>query len=168
MSTPSESDLIDIVSDEDVPVGVIERGEVHESGANFRVSHVFVLNSSDQLLLQELGTERTHQPFRWGSSVAAHVLAGESYEDAAKRRVREELLINIPLTDKFKIRVQEGTSIKFVTLFVGRSDVARIGEPKHSAALAFRDLDSVRAEMAANPATFTDTFRDLFESFCRA
>ncbi|MGA8723721.1 MAG: NUDIX domain-containing protein [Acidimicrobiales bacterium] len=165
MGVPSDSDLVDIVNDDDVSIGTIERGKILESGVNFRVSHVFILNSKDQLLLQQLGTVRTLQPFRWGSSVAAHVLANETYGEAARRRLHDELRIEVPLTEAFKIRIPQGTATKFVTLFLGWSDVATIGEPDHSASIEFKFLDWVRAEIKATPESFTDTFRALFESF---
>jgi 16S rRNA (adenine1518-N6/adenine1519-N6)-dimethyltransferase len=74
---PGRSTPIDRVNKADVPIGLVERGEVFEQGAAFRVVHVFVLDRRGHLLLQQLGARRDRNPLRWGSSVAAYLHAGE-------------------------------------------------------------------------------------------
>jgi hypothetical protein len=160
---PSESDLIDEVDEFDTPIGTMRRDVARAEGRNFRVAHIFIFDGKGRLLLQQLGTERTEQPCRWGSSVAAHVLAGESYEHAARRRLQAELLIDVPLAWVLKIDIREGQSVKFVTLFEGHADSVHIGEPDHTAALEFKEIGYVREALEADRSRFTDTFRTLFK-----
>jgi isopentenyl-diphosphate delta-isomerase len=165
---PNESDLVDVVDDHDHPIGTMRRGDVRTAGANFRVAHVFVFDRDARLLLQQLGVVRTKDPFKWGSSVAAHVLASENYEVSAERRMRAELGIDPSISPVTKICLQEGDSKKFVVLFTAHSDRATIGEPLHSAALEYRDLKSIQTEISIRPRDFTETFRALLDVYLQS
>ena len=168
MSTPTATSLIDEVDDLDEVVGTVERGDALRLGVNFRTAHVFVLNSHGELLLQRLAPSRERHPGRWGSSAAAYVFAGESYEAAARRRIAQELRVAPELREVAKIAMQDERSTKFVTLFVGRSDGFEIGEPEHIATARFWRRDEVRSALATEPRAFTPTFRLLFETFLGA
>src|SRR5437016_3252859 len=89
--------LIDVLDDDGRPIGAIARGAALREGVNFRTVHVFVLNSRGDLLLQRLSASRERNPLQWGSSVAAYPAAGEPNEEAASRRLSEELGLTTPL-----------------------------------------------------------------------
>lgn len=91
MAAVTEEMVIDRVDAHDKPIGVIHREEVFSKRANFRVAHDLVFNSRGELLIQQLSNTRTRHPGDWGSSVAAYLFAGESYQAAAERRLAEEL-----------------------------------------------------------------------------
>src|SRR6266436_6616515 len=98
MPDVSEQMLVDAVDQNDAPIGVIRRNEVFRQHANFRVAHDLIFNARGELLVQQLANTRTRHPDYWGSSVAAYLFAGESYQAAAKRRLAEELgVYGVPL-----------------------------------------------------------------------
>ncbi len=98
MPAVSEEMVIDVVDQNDSPVGMIRRNEVFTRRANFRVVHDLVFNQRGELLVQQLASTRTRHPGYWGSSVAGYIFAGESYEAAARRRLGEELgIYGVPL-----------------------------------------------------------------------
>lgn len=162
---PSGSDLVDHVDLYDRPIGQGPRERVRSEPGCFRVCHVFLFNQQDELLLQQLGTERTLAPGRWGSSVAAHVLSGESYGDAALRRMDQELGVRVPLQEVGTITFPEATGVKFVALFQGTAEQASIREPEHVAALRFSSLEQVAQDCLEDPQSFTDTFRVLVAAY---
>jgi isopentenyl-diphosphate delta-isomerase len=167
MPAPSASSLIDQVDPQDHAVGRVRRGEALQVGANFRTVHVFVFHGQD-LLLQQLGPSRARHPCRWGSSVAAYLFAGESYEQAARRRLREELGLEGNLTRLGKTRMDDERSLKFVELYTLQDGPAEIREPHHVAALRYWTLDELDAAVLSNSAIFTPTFVSLYRFYRHA
>jgi isopentenyl-diphosphate Delta-isomerase len=165
MTAPTPSMLIDVVDDRDHAVGTVPRESVLERGDNFRTAHVFVLDERDRLLLQRLAPKRPRHPNRWGSSVAAYLFAGETYEAAARRRLLEELGLEVPITQIGKAEMVDERSLKFVTLYGARSATPRNEEPGEISALVYRPLDWIANEIQRRRELFTPTFLALFERF---
>jgi len=165
MSTPTANTLIDAVNERDEEVGTVRRGEAIQQGRNFRTAHVFILNQQGELLLQRLAGGRERHPGRWGSSVAAYLFAGESYREGAARRMREELGLTIDLSSLGKIEMRDTDSLKFVSLFLGRSNEATIGEPGHISELRYWPCEEITTALGQRPEEFTPTFAQLFNAF---
>lgn len=165
MSSPVKTSKIDSVDRSDRPIGQIARGRALAAGANFRTCHVFVFDSDGKLLLQRLASSRDRFPDRWGSSVAAYLHAGERYVEAARRRMREELELCVPLHYLGKTRMTDEQSLKFVALFTALSDKAEIGDRTHIAELRFWSIDEIARQAGRRPADFTPTFLALFRFY---
>jgi isopentenyl-diphosphate Delta-isomerase len=167
MAAPSASDLIDRVDEFDRPIGVVERGSVFEQRANFRVVHIFVFDTASRLLLQRLGRKRERNPLRWGSSVAGYLHANESYEAAARRRLREELDLEGALDTVGKTMMIDRGCRKFIMLY--RTTVSasepRVAEKGHIEEIRFWELGEIEERLAQNPEAFTETFRHVFRFF---
>jgi isopentenyl-diphosphate Delta-isomerase len=164
LPAPSASSLIDQVDPEDRPTGRIQRGEALQRGVNFRTVHVFVFHDQ-QLLLQRLAPTRERHPERWGSSVAAYLFAGESYEAAAHRRLKEELGLEGDLVRIGKTRMDDEHSLKFVELYAMQDGPAEIREPEHIAELRLWDLPTLDAAIEQSSAMFTPTFLTLYRFY---
>jgi isopentenyl-diphosphate Delta-isomerase len=165
MPAPSRTSLIDVVNNDDRAVATIERGKVLERGANFRTAHVFIVNGQSRLLLQRLAPDRNRHPYRWGSSVAAYLYAGEDYKEAAVRRLREELGLSLPLHPVGKIQMRDIKSLKFVSLFLAHDGEPTIREPDHIADLAYWSFVEISRKLDTEPDSFTPTFRQLYGAF---
>lgn len=165
MGAPTQSTLIDVVDEADRPVGVIRRGDVVDSGAGFRTVHVLVTNTQGHLLLQQLADGRQRNPARWGSSVAGYLFAGESYADAAARRMLEEIRCSAPLTALGQIRMADRGATKFVHVFSASADAVEIGDPTHVKALRFWEPADIEAKLDVTPHAFTETFVEVFALF---
>jgi len=162
MPAPGPTSLIDAVDERNEPVGVVLRSEVFELRSNFRTVHVLVFNSAGDLLLQQLGPSRERHPLRWGSSVAGYLHAGETYEDAARRRLHEELAVEPPVIPLGVVSMVDEGVMKFVGVFTAQADHPRIGEPDHIARLEFSPVERVRADVQRQPERFTDALREVF------
>lgn len=165
MPAPSRTSLIDAVNDRDEPIGKVARGKALETGASFRTTHVFVLNGEGDLLLQKLAAQRERHPGRWGSSVAAYLNSGESYEQGASRRLYEELGLILSLQPLGKLRMRDEHSLKFVSLYLGIDGDAVIRERDHIEEIAYWPQARVRSAIEAQPRQFTPTFRELYRAF---
>ena len=94
MASKNSSEIFDIVDEQDKVTGQASRQEVHSNPSLIhRVVHVLVFNSEGALFLQKRSLLKDMHPGKWDTSVGGHVNAGESYEHAARREMREELAI---------------------------------------------------------------------------
>eukprot|EP00928_Gymnodinium_smaydae_P074549 TRINITY_DN57586_c0_g1_i1.p1 TRINITY_DN57586_c0_g1~~TRINITY_DN57586_c0_g1_i1.p1 ORF type:complete len:289 (-),score=22.16 TRINITY_DN57586_c0_g1_i1:50-916(-) len=74
---------------------VKERGLVHKSGDWHRSVHVWLLDSTGDLLLQKRSEHKDTHPNRWDVSCAGHIGAGDDGLSTAVRELDEELGIKV-------------------------------------------------------------------------
>jgi isopentenyldiphosphate isomerase len=166
VSRVDEAMLIDRVDQTDTVIGRIERGRVFDLKANFRVVHVFVLDRQGRLLLQRIPPGGKRHPGHWGSSVASYVFAGEGYEEAARRRLGQELGVTDAELQFFgKVPMDDAGCTKFIALFTARHDGPFRPDPGHIAALEFVPLLDIPGMHRRGERRFTPTFLLLLNFF---
>ncbi len=95
-------ELIEIVNDNDEVVRTMFRSEAARLNLlNFRAIYIWLVNSKGQLYVPIRARHKKLYPGGYDFSVAGQVSVGESYEDALRREVMEELNFNI---DDYKWR----------------------------------------------------------------
>lgn len=164
MAAPAAREFVDAVDEQDRATGVVERGRVFDEGRNFRTVHVVLLDQWGRLLVQQLASGRPRHPGRWGSSVAGYLHAGESYEQAANRRVGEELGVQPQLRWVGRVAMEDDGVTKFVGVFSGevKATDPLIQNSAHVEGLRWPDIDSLDRELSDNPECFTPTFRRVY------
>src|SRR3989338_6629550 len=99
---------VDIVGEKDNVVGCEEKDIAHQRGLWHRMSGIYLTNSEGKLLLQKRSATKDVFPNLWTQSVGGHVDAGESYETAALRELKEELgILNLELRQLHKYNLEE-------------------------------------------------------------
>lgn len=83
--------LIQIVDEQDRPVGAATRREAWQKGLRHRIVFVVVQDTSGRMLLQKRSKNMKLWPGRWTVAASGHVDAGEDYDTAAKRELAEEI-----------------------------------------------------------------------------
>jgi isopentenyldiphosphate isomerase len=166
VSQVGQTMLIDQVDQTDTVIGPIERGRVFELKANFRVVHVFLLDQNGRLLLQQIPPGGKRHPGHWGSSVAGYVFAGEGYEEAARRRLGQELgVADAELHFFGKVPMDDSGCTKFIALFTVRHDGPFRPDPGHIAALEFVHPGDIPEMHRRGERRFTPTFLLLLNFF---
>src|ERR1039457_6703089 len=122
VAAPSLTSLIDVVDEQNTPIGVVRRRDLFRLRANFRTVHVLIFNSRAEVLLQRLTWTRDREPGRWGSSAAGYLHAGEGYQDAAQRRLAEELGLTAPLTEVGVTCLHDDAVAQFAGVFTATAD----------------------------------------------
>ncbi len=78
---------------------IASRTKCHEEGLWHKAVVVFVINSKNQILLQQRSTNKKLWPNLWDITAGGHVLAGEFGYEAAIREAKEEIDLNISKED---------------------------------------------------------------------
>ena len=106
-----------VVDDSDRIMGSAPRAKVHGDNLLHRSVHVLVFDHNGDVFLQKRSRLKDQNPGVWDSSAAGHVLAGEDYDLAAQRELREELGITAALDRVAKLPPSERTGQEFVWLY---------------------------------------------------
>ena len=84
------SKILDVVDDMDRIVGAATKEDIIKSGQRYRGVHIYVINKDGEMLVQWRSIHKS-SPRTFTSSVSGTVEQGESYEQAAKRELKELL-----------------------------------------------------------------------------
>ena len=91
MPPPASEPLVDVLDVNGVVVGAVRKNQAREQGLRFRTAHVLVLDAAGRLCLPRSAPSRDRHVGLLGSSAATYVRTGETFEEAARRALREEL-----------------------------------------------------------------------------
>jgi isopentenyldiphosphate isomerase len=83
---------VDILNAEGARTGEAKpKPEVHRDGDWHRAAHLWIVTPDRRVLLQRRSLVKENWPGLWDVSVAGHLSAGESAEEAAVREAQEEI-----------------------------------------------------------------------------
>jgi isopentenyl-diphosphate delta-isomerase len=151
------------------PDGGLVRGEkmdVHKRGLPHLAVSVFVFDG-DHLLIQRRAAAKYHCGMLWANTCCSHPHWGESLESAARRRLGEELGLNLALTNtatlSYRARVTMGlTENERVTVFRGEADRRALRlklDPVEVAEIDWIALPALFTRVQDAPETFAPWFR---------
>ncbi|MCB9805687.1 NUDIX domain-containing protein [Candidatus Nomurabacteria bacterium] len=90
------SELIDILDNTgNLTGGVRNRDDVHGLGLWHKSIHVWIVNSSNEVLLQKRADWLRSNKGKWDLSVSGHVESGENVNDCVIREAKEEIGITL-------------------------------------------------------------------------
>lgn len=167
-------DQVILVDSNDTEIGVGGKMQVHREGQLHRAFSVFLFNSRNELLLHQRAKEKYHSAGLWTNTCCSHPRPGEAIEDAAKRRLGEEMGINAELTKLFhftyRAELEDGlTEHEFDHVFIGRFDGIPIPDPAEVADWKYLDIPAIERELETDPHRYTSWFRICFgEAVSRA
>jgi 8-oxo-dGTP pyrophosphatase MutT (NUDIX family) len=91
MPIPIKEEIVTIVDEVNRVVGAAPRSRMRTDGLPHRATYILVFNDKGELFVQKRTTGKDIYPGYYDAATGGVVLAGESYEDAAKRELEEEL-----------------------------------------------------------------------------
>lgn len=156
--------MLDVVNDADAVTRQALRSIVHAHGLQHRGVHVLLFNAKGKLLIQKRSLNRSQYASLWDCSVSEHVKAGESYQEAAIRGLKEELGIQgVILRPLVKFRMEYGPNDNEIsTLFEAASGDFQVDfDPVEIESIQYMGMDELEILMNEKRAQFCGWFLEI-------
>ncbi len=162
-----------LVNKRDEIIGVEEKIKAHLLGALHRAFSIFVFNADSFLLLQKRATTKYHSKGLWSNTCCGHPRPGESIEEAARRRLWEEMGFRCETKESFTFIYRAKVDNDLVEheydhVLVGNFE----GNPNPSRDEVddwkWVDLATLKIDMQQNPESFTYWFRISLDVLCHS
>jgi len=115
----TKTERFPVVDKKDRILGHASRSEVHGNNLLHRAVHILIFNEAGQVYLQQRSRWKDRHPLKWDSSAAGHVAEAESYDETARRELKEELGVSVPLQKISKLPAAQRTDHEFIGLYRG-------------------------------------------------
>ncbi len=157
-------DLI-LVDGGDCEVGFCEKVACHVGqGKLHRAFSIHIFNSRGELLIHRRAEEKLLWGGFWSNSCCSHPRRGEDLEDAAARRIVEELGIACSLRRIYKFRYAEefedvGWEREVCSVFVGRCDDEPVADPDEISEVRWIGVLELLEDVEVYPEKYTPWFK---------
>lgn len=160
-------DEVILVNENDAEIGLMPKLEAHQKGILHRAFSVFIFNSKGELLLQQRASDKYHSAGLWSNTCCSHPLPHEATEDAAERRLIEEMGMQVSLRFIFsfvyKAKLENDlTEHEFDHVFWGVSDHEPIINTTEVANFRYINVQELVADMQTHPARYTEWLKICF------
>jgi isopentenyl-diphosphate delta-isomerase len=158
-----------LVNEKDEAVGLMEKMQVHREGLLHRAFSVFVFDRNGRMLLQKRAAHKYHGGGLWSNACCSHPYPGEKVEDAAQRRLHEEMGFVTPLQKIFefvyKADVENGLiEHEYDHVFAGEYEGPINMNQKEVADYCYESMNNIKWMIRDQPHKFTSWFKLAFPS----
>ena len=165
-----ELEYVILVDENDQEIGKMEKLEAHEKALLHRAFSVFVFNEKKELLLQQRALTKYHSAGLWTNTCCSHPRVGETIEQAAHRRLMEEMGFDCELSTKtsfiYKAAFENGlTEHEFDHILVGNYNGAININNQEVASYKWVSIAWLQNDMVQNPQDYTAWFTIISEKF---
>lgn len=165
-----EEEKVILVNSNNEPIGLMPKMEAHEKALLHRAFSVFVINSNNELMLQQRALQKYHSPGLWTNTCCSHQRDGEENIEAGLRRLQEEMGFETPLEYLFnfiyKAPFDNGlTEHELDHVMLGRYEGKPSINPEEVASWKWMDIDLIHSDLINNPADYTVWFAIIFDRF---
>lgn len=162
--------MVVLVNEKDETIGYMPKLEAHQQGLLHRAFSVLIFNSKKQLLLQQRAIEKYHTPGKWTNTCCSHPYKDETPEEAAHRRLREEMGMNADLKFLFKFQYKapfdnELTEHEIDHVFIGFTDDIPAINKEEVNDFKYVYPDDIKDDILENPDAYTPWFKIIMERY---
>ena len=155
-----EIEYVILVDENDQEIGSMEKQEAHEKGLLHRAFSVFVFNENKELLLQQRALTKYHSAGLWTNTCCSHPRIGETIEQAAHRRLTEEMGFDCELITKtsfiYKAAFENGlTEHEFDHVLVGNFNGEISFNPTEVKNFKWINLEELQIDLLQNNQNYT-------------
>ena len=156
-----------LVDKNDNELGIMEKQEAHVKGLLHRAFSVFIFNDKNELLLQRRAVKKYHSGGLWTNTCCSHPRQNEKTEDAAERRLLEEMGMRSTLKKQFdfvyKAKLDNNLyEHEFDHVFFGFTNDLPIINPEEVEEYTYKTLEDIGNEMKTIPDKYTEWFKICF------
>lgn len=159
-----------LVNERDEQIGLMPKLEAHEKAELHRAFSIFILNSRNEVMLQQRASQKYHSPLLWTNTCCSHQREGESNIQAGNRRLMEEMGFSTELKELFhfiyKAPFDNGlTEHELDHVMVGYFDGEPVINPEEVEDWKWMDIDAIKEDMQLHPEKYTVWFKIIFDEF---
>ncbi|SHM29794.1 isopentenyl-diphosphate Delta-isomerase [Flavobacterium xanthum] len=159
-----------LVNKNDEQIGLMPKLEAHEKAVLHRAFSVFVLNSKNEIMLQQRASQKYHSPLLWTNTCCSHQREGETNIQAGSRRLFEEMGFKTELKELFhfiyKAPFDNGlTEHELDHVMIGYYDGEPVINPEEVESWKWMKIEEVKKDMELHPLLYTVWFKIIFEEF---
>lgn len=152
-----------LVTEQDEPVGQMEKLEAHRKGALHRAFSVFIINNNNEMLLQQRAKTKYHSGGLWTNACCSHPRVGEETESAAVRRLQEEMGFAAPIEKIFDFHYNAAfdnglTEHEFDHVYMGSYSGKIIPDPGEVQDYCYKKMEDIEATIHSHPHKYTAWF----------
>ena len=159
-----------LVNDKDEQIGLMPKLEAHEKALLHRAFSVFILNSKNEIMLQQRAAEKYHSPLLWTNTCCSHQREGETNIEAGTRRLFEEMGFKAELKELFhfiyKAPFDNGlTEHEYDHVMIGYYNENPEINSEEVENWKWMAIEDVKKDMQQNPGIYTVWFKIIFDEF---
>jgi isopentenyl-diphosphate delta-isomerase len=162
-----ENEKVILVNEHDDMVGIMDKMETHRQGLLHRAFSIFIFNRKGEMLLQQRALSKYHSAGLWTNACCSHPMPGEKIQDAAQRRLMEELGFETPIEKIFdfvyKAKFDNGlTEHEFDHVFAGEYEGKLNINPEEVKDFCYKGIEEIKNTMQTHPQKYTAWFHLAF------
>jgi len=168
MISSADEELI-IVDENDNIIGYQKKDLCHKGeGILHRAFSVFIFNSKNELLIQKRSRYKHLWPLFWSNTCCGHPRKGEEYIEAVRRRLKEELGMEVEVKYLFKFKYQAtykniGSENELCSVYIGKSDVIPEINKMEVEDWKYISIEQLNKEFKKHPDRYTPWFKIEWE-----
>lgn len=152
-----------LVTEQDEPIGSMEKMEAHWKGVLHRAFSIFIVNDKNEMLLQQRAKGKYHSGGLWTNACCSHPRPDEKTETAAVRRLQEELGFNTPITKIFNFHYNAAfdnglTEHEYDHVFTGTYNGKIIPNPAEVQDYCYKKMGEIAETIQTHPHKYTAWF----------
>ena len=161
-------ELVQLVDENNVATGVMEKLEAHRLGSLHRAISVLVFSTKGELLLQQRAPGKYHSSGLWSNTCCTHPRPGEKSHDAAVRRLKEEMNISCELFHQFNFLYEAPLGYGLIEheydeVYFGWTDMLPVPDRSEVSSWIYLTMDEIDCWLQEAPETFTSWFPILYD-----
>lgn len=163
----AKQDEVILIDSTDNVTGTMDKIEAHQKGLLHRAISVFIFNSKGEWMLQQRALNKYHSAGLWSNACCTHPQPGESYRQAAQRRLGEEMGIDCELSEVsqliYKAQFDNGlTEHELDRIFVGITDTLPVINAEEVHDWKYIPSDKLEADFQSDPDKYTVWFKEIY------
>lgn len=158
-----------LVNENNEVLGLMPKMEAHEKGLLHRAISILLYNSDGEMLIQQRAATKYHWPLIWSNAVCSHPRENEGFQEAAERRLQEELNISCSLKEihRFIYKAKDDlTSLiehEYDVVYEGQYDDEIPFNPDEIASIRWITLSELMQEIENEPEKFSFWFKEILK-----
>ena len=153
-----------LVNTSDEEIGTMEKMKAHEEALLHRALSVFVFNQKGEMLIHKRAIEKYHSGGLWTNACCSHPRKGETSEEAAHRRLMEEMGFDCPVSERFsfiyKVKLDQGlTEYELDHVFFGFFDGRPQPNPDEVCDWKYISICELKDNIKMEPEAYTEWFK---------